>query len=118
MFDDLCTRLRYWISLRRARVAGPVLPKNSTVNGLVVRRKNEMWRDLDWPRAVARRHSTPMLTMVGRDAPLDVHIDVPCGHQCQCRVRPLCSEAESSGIIPVRDRQARYGWRWDVIDDK
>lgn len=79
----------------------PVSADNCTINGYRAKATSAAWIGLDLARAEILRQSTLMLCVFGKDAPYDLHLNVPWMHPedrekhadnpdswCYYRVRP------------------------------
>lgn len=55
----------------------PVSPETVTVLGYRVRAHEPRWQGLDFAAATLRTQSTLMLAVCGKDAPYDLHLNVP-----------------------------------------
>ena len=58
----------------------PVTPQSCEVLGYRVRATDAMWRGLDFSRAKIRTKSTIGAFLFGKEAPTDLHLDVPFLH--------------------------------------
>lgn len=65
---------------RAEGVRFPIAPDTVTVLGSRWKVTDVAWRGLDFTRARLRTQSTLMLSICGRDAPYDLHLDVPFCH--------------------------------------
>lgn len=57
-----------------------VTPVSVTVLGFEVKANSPAWRGLDLKRAEPRQQSSLMLSVLGHDSPLDIHLNVPFQH--------------------------------------
>lgn len=107
-----------------------VLPTTITVLGRNVKETSPAWNGLFLDRAVQRTRSTIAMVMFGKDAPVDIHLDVPWCHpgertgteddwnDCVYRVRPkreIGQKWRGKPITGVRFEQVEGAW-WIVYE--
>lgn len=90
----------------------PIAPDTVTVLGHRVREHEPRWRGLDFQKATLRTQSTLMLAVCGKDAPYDLHLNVPF---CYPGEPPELYEGVKYRVRPIAEPGKR--WRRRMVQD-